>query len=112
MAKHELKKVLNTTRKSDYNGEQDYGSCGDRTCNTELQARVDCEQMIADLDDVQNLLELSGSQLAKAYATSKPSFTVAQLYKKMDTAVEVYQEQLAMVSYSRDWYNRPSNEWQ
>ena len=33
--------------------------------------------MIADLDDVQNLLELSGPQLARAYGTAKPSYTVA-----------------------------------
>ena len=112
MEKTELKKVLNTSRKSDYNGEQDYGSCGNRACNTELHARVDCEQMISDLEDVQHLLELSGIQLAKSYASAQPSYTVAQLYKKMDKAVELYQEQLAIVEYSREWYNRPSNEWQ
>ena len=112
MHKHELRKVLNTSRKSDYNGEPDYGSCGDRACNAELQARVDCESAIDQHKDVKHLLELSGQRLAANYANAQPHYTVAQLYKWMDKSVENFSEQLSLVSYDREWYNSDPHQWQ
>ena len=108
----ELHKVMNTSRKSEYNGEPNFGHCGQTECAEELQARVDCESAIEQMKDVQNLLNLSGTRLAANYADSSPHHTVAQLYKWMDKSIEFFSERLAIVNYDREWYNTDPFTWQ
>ena len=101
-----------TSRKSEYNGEQNFGRCGDQNCADEFQARVDCESMIGSLESIDHLMGLSGQRLAHDYTTAQPCYTVAQFYKKMDKTVEAMSETLALVNFERDWYESDPNQWQ
>ena len=43
MKSDKLTLARSASRKSDYKGEKDHGTCGDTWCNKQLQARIDME---------------------------------------------------------------------
>ncbi len=68
---------------------------------------MDTENAIANLESHVNMFELSRTAFESAYQADcvLPSYTVAQLYKKMDKVRELTPEHLERVDYHREWYD-------
>ena len=110
LAKKDLRLFMNTSCKTEYKGEPDYGHCGNLSCKVEGQARVDMEAINSCLDLILELWDQSGTEFVKMYrAASAPTFTVAQMYKKMKKAVTMYEQKCAEIEYDQRWYD---NHWQ
>ena len=71
-----------------------------------MQGRVDMEAAIGCLDIFGDMVEKSGPVFEEAFAAAKaPSFTVAQMYKKMDKTKGLFDEKLATVNFDKGWYD-------
>ena len=68
------------------------------------------ESINSCLDTIPELWALSGPQIVAMYhKATAPTFTAAQMYKKMKKAMAMFEEKCAEIEYDQSWYD---NHWQ
>ena len=78
---------MNASRKTQYNSDATYQTCGDQDCYDELQSRVDLEDMNSKVYDAIRLLGLSGNKWAenakKEWNPANPHYAMLHEVEKL-----------------------------